>query len=98
MAQSSYNPNKSNKRSYCSYCGKLGHSEDVRFKKKRDMSYENKDRRHRGNYVGRSKVVDENNDDEHDAIFMAASTNCNQESSSIWYLDSSATKHMTGRK
>ena len=66
--------------------------------KRREMSYENKDKRHRGNYDGRGKVVDENNDDEHDAVFMVASTSCNQKSSSIWYLDSGTTKHMTSRK
>eukprot|EP01018_Ginkgo_biloba_P022859 Gb_34811 [translate_table: standard] len=97
MAESSYNPNKSNIRSFCSYCGKLGHSEDVCYKKKRDMSYENKDRRHRGNYAGRSRD-DDSNDGEHDAVFMVASTGCKQELSGIWYLDSGATKHMTGRK
>eukprot|EP01018_Ginkgo_biloba_P005814 Gb_23855 [translate_table: standard] len=97
MAQSSYNSNKRNRRNYYSYCGKLGHSEDVYFKKKRYMSYENKDGRHRGNYAGRGR--DENNEDgELDVVFMATSTSCSQKSSGIWYLDSGATKHMTGRK
>jgi len=78
----------------CFYCGKIGHQIKFCFKRQTDEARD-KQSRHKGYFV------DEDEDHSHELrLFVAdcALSASKEDEDDIWYADSGASSHMTGKK
>lgn len=80
----------------CYYCGKKGHVQNVCFKKQADDA-KRKRAKHRGYFI--EEDVEEDKDFSHEfRLFIVDHALSASDEDDIWYVDSGASSHMTGKK